>query len=111
MFNNEEVNLTCPIELGNLCHHLVPCELSWDVRINNNLPEPVENSTYVDEGRKLRVYVDDTTRSNVYRCKLRLRRCREFLQENASRKCDIMVHNGPILRLEVLGKANSNCPL
>ena len=102
VFNNEEVTLTCPIELGNLHQRIMPYELSWDVRINNNPPEQVENS--IDEGRRLRVYVDDATRSNEYHCNLRLRRCCE-LQEMGCGSCDVMVYDGPIFRFDVFGKA------
>ena len=105
VFNNEEVTLTCPIELGILHQRLMPYELSWDARINNDLPEQVENS--IDEGRRLRVYVNDTTSSNQYSCKLRLRRCC-VLQEMNCGRCDIMVYDGPIFGFEVFGKGFNN---
>ena len=106
VFNNEEVTLTCPIELGNLHQRLIPYELSWDVRFNNDLPEQVENS--IDEGRRLRVNVNNITSSNAYSCKLRLRRCCELQEMDCGGRCDIMVYDGPIFRFEVFGKGFNN---
>ena len=101
VFNNEETTLNCPIELGRLHQSLMPYELSWDVRINSNLPEPVENP--IDEERELRVDVNNTTMSNQYSCKLRLRRCCEEQRMDCGR-CNIMVYTGPIISFQVFGK-------
>lgn len=94
VFKNEEVTLRCPIPLGNLYRELDPYELSWV--IVGTPPEPVDSSQYSDSNRNLKVWVNDTTCSNLYACMLRLRRC------NVPGRCvDEMLYSGPTTSFDV----------
>lgn len=107
VFNDEPAILTCPIPLGNLYNHLDPYTFFWEEAPEHAVLIPLHPSLvpqrYSNNNRSLTVFVNDTTRSNSYRCGLRLRRC-DIISTDSIPYCPEMTYFGPITRLRVFGK-------
>jgi hypothetical protein len=83
---------------------LDPYTFSWQLFNAQNFSIPVPFSPqYSNNNRTLRVFVDDATRSNEYRCMLQLRRC-DINRASGVPRCQAMSYFGPRTGFEVFGK-------
>ena len=105
MFDDERTELTCPFPLGALVDHLDSYTFSWEsLNAGMNLV-PVNVSTtsqYSNNNRTLRIFVDEITSVNMYRCVLHLRRC-DMTRSNGSSRCQAVRYFGDYTQFEVLG--------
>ena len=95
VFNGDFGNLECPIQQGNLYNHLNPYLFSWNEWEDSLFSPPVDPSLLSMNNRVISVLINDVTGSKYYRCRLQLRRCTT---------CSVVLHNGPLMRFNVLGK-------
>ena len=97
------MELTCAIPIGALADHLDPYTFSWEYN-QLGFSIPVDPSQYSNNNRTLTIFVNDSTRDNVYRCVLRLRRCNIIRSRDNSFRCPVMTYMGDPTRFVVHGK-------
>ena len=103
--DGEYVELTCPFQLGALADYLDPYTLVWQVLDSRGF----ELSIISNDNRLLMVLVDGTTRTNMYRCVLRLKRC-DITTQNGSPRCPQSRYFGPTIQFQVIGKDDYSLP-
>ena len=107
VFADVATELTCAIPIGALADHLDPYTFSWEVLNQQGFALPVSpspSSQYSNNNRTLTIFVTESTRDNVYRCVLRLRRCDIIRTRDNSFRCPVMTYMGDTTRFVVHGK-------
>lgn len=103
VFNDEIAVLACPIMSGNLFGLLDPYVFSWVLFDSQGFVRPIDSLLYSNNNRTLTMFINDTTRSNQYRCSLRLRRC-DISRTGGVPRCPVQTYEGPRIQFEVFGK-------
>lgn len=93
-FRNQSVQLTCPIELGNLRNTLTPYSIMWTEGVMPFHPVMAPGQLSL-ENTVLTVTPSNSTDVRSFMCILTLRRCM---------RCQERTHNGPLMEVHVLGK-------